>query len=187
MPKILTVAYADPPYVGQAEKHYGAQPDFAGEIDHADLIDNLEARYPDGWALSASSSSLRGLLPLCPPEVRVMPWIKGFAAYKRNVRVAYSWEPLIVKLPQRAEGAAVGRDFTISEVLGENITMKRGLVGAKPDRFCYWLFCTLGLRPHDNFHDLFPGTGAVTAAWMNWRRMGGPHFRQTFTVSNEWV
>lgn len=29
----MRVAYADPPYIGQAMKHYGAQPN-AAEVDH---------------------------------------------------------------------------------------------------------------------------------------------------------
>jgi hypothetical protein len=42
--------------------------------------------------------------------------------------------------------------------------MKRGLSGAKPERFCFWLFNCMGLRPCDELDDLFPGSRAV-AAW----------------------
>jgi hypothetical protein len=30
----VKIAYADPPYPGQAKKHYGDHPDYAGEVDH---------------------------------------------------------------------------------------------------------------------------------------------------------
>ncbi len=158
----LRMAYADPPYPGQALKHYGDHPDYAGEVDHAQLIDRLVADYPDGWALSTSSPALRDVLPLCPEDVRVMAWVKPFAAFKRNVRVAYAWEPVIVKAAERLEGASPTRDF-----VAEPITMRRGLTGAKPDAFCLWLFRAMGLRPGtgDVLCDLFPGSGAVAQAW----------------------
>ncbi len=67
----MRFSYADPPYLGQAAKHYADQPDYAGEVDHAELIERLCRDYPDGWALSCSSPSLKVLLPLCPDDVRV--------------------------------------------------------------------------------------------------------------------
>src|SRR4051812_47065211 len=160
---VLHMAYADPPYPGQSLKHYGDHPDYAGEVDHAELVQRLEIDYPDGWALSTSSPALREVLNLCPHDVRVMAWVKPFAAFKRNVRVAYAWEPVIVKPAERLEGAKPTRDF-----VAEPITMKRGLAGAKPERFCYWLFEAMGLRPEDHLDDLFPGSGAVSAAWEKW-------------------
>jgi hypothetical protein len=66
----MRVAYADPPYPGQALRHYGKTGDpFEGEIaeiDHAELIERLEAEFPDGWALSTSVPALGDLLALCP-------------------------------------------------------------------------------------------------------------------------
>lgn len=49
-----------------------------------------------------------------------------------------------------------------------NITLKRGLTGAKPREFCRWLFAMLNIQPGDEFIDMFPGTGAVTAAFNEW-------------------
>jgi hypothetical protein len=166
------MAYADPPYVGQSKKHYGDHPDYGGEVDHAALINRLLGDYPDGWALSCSSPSLphiTGLLEVgglraLYGDYRVMAWVKPFAAFKRNVRVAYAWEPVIVKPAERLEGATPTRDF-----IAEGITMKRGLTGAKPDRFCFWLFEAMGLRRDDELVDLFPGSGAVARAWDTWR------------------
>lgn len=68
MTERLRVAYLDPPYIGQAKKRYKDHPDYAGEVDHKELIDRVVEEFPDGWALSASSPSLRQVLPLCPPK-----------------------------------------------------------------------------------------------------------------------
>lgn len=45
------------------------------------------------------------------------------------------------------------------------ITVRRGFTGAKPKKVCHWLFEIIGARSYDNLGDLFPGTGAITAAW----------------------
>jgi hypothetical protein len=45
------------------------------------------------------------------------------------------------------------------------------MIGRKPIAFCAWLFDALSLTPgRDTLQDLFPGSGAVSAAW---RAMGG--------------
>lgn len=179
--RALRMAYADPPYVGQSKRHYGDHPDYAGEVNHGELLDRLLGEYPDGWALSLSTPSLfyvqsllaeRGLLPMDPEtfkarDYRVMAWVKPFAAFKRNVRVAYTWEPVIVKEADRLPGATPTRDH-----VAECITMQRGLTGAKPEGFCFWLFEAMGLRRGDELHDLFPGSGAVARAWDAWSAQG---------------
>lgn len=182
MAEALTFAYADPPYVGQSKRHYRDHPDFAGEVDHAALIPTLDTY--DCWALSASVPSLRQLLPLCPDDVRILTWVKPFAAYKRNIRVAYAWEPVIVRMPPRRDGSHVGRDFGVDEVVSESITMGRGLSGAKPERFCWWLFSVMGLCAGDRLVDLYPGSGAVTAAWDSWQAAGCPRLKQQIKTTN---
>ncbi len=66
------LAYADPPYPGTSLKYYGDQPDYAGEVDHAELVSRLQGY--DGWALSTSVRALRESPPavvgLCPAESR---------------------------------------------------------------------------------------------------------------------
>lgn len=169
--RTLHMAYADPPYVGQSLKHYGDHPDYAGEVDHGELLDTLLIQYPDGWALSLSTPSLPMICALLEKaglnalngDYRIMAWVKPFAAFKRNVRVAYTWEPIIVKPAERLDGAIPTRDHVSCP-----ITMKRGLTGAKPDAFCFWLFEAMGLRRCDQLDDLFPGSGAVTDAWQRW-------------------
>lgn len=170
----ITVAYADPPYLGQGRKHYGRHHEEAAVWDapeaHRDLIERLVAEYPDGWAMSCSSPSLRTLLPMCPEDVRVGAWVKPFHAFKKGVRPAYAWEPVIytggrnAKHPPPEKG---GKATTPRDWVSANIMLRRGLTGAKPEPFCMWLFDLLNLRPGDQLDDLFPGTGAIADAWAN--------------------
>lgn len=155
----MRFAYADPPYLGCGKLYVKNHPEALTWDDpatHAQLIGRLCGDYPDGWAMSASTPSLRTILPLCPEGVRVAAWVKPFAAYKRNVRVAYTWEPVLFyggRISSK-DGATVNRDH-----LAESITLKKGLTGAKPERFCRWVLDLLGWKPGDQIDDLFPGTG----------------------------
>jgi hypothetical protein len=154
----MRFAYADPPYLGCGKLYAKHHPDalvWDDPATHAELIGRLCAHYPDGWAMSASSPSLRTLLPLCPPDVRIGAWVKPFAAFKANVRNAYTWEPLIVRGGRAStkDGAPVTRDH-----VAEPITMQRGLTGAKPSRFLRWMLDQLGYVDGDQVDDLFPGT-----------------------------
>ena len=126
----MRIAYADPPYLGCGAKHYGDRHESAADWDsldtHRQLIDRLVAEYPDGWAMSLHSPSLRELLPLCPEDVRVMAWVKPFAVFKKNVTVAYAWEPVIVR-----GGRKRPTDMpTVRDWVSANITLKRGCPGA---------------------------------------------------------
>jgi len=156
----MKVAYADPPYIGQAKRYPEKQ-----EVDHKELMYQLEAF--DGWALSASSPSLKIILPICSDKVRVAAWVKPFCIFKPNVNPAYAWEPILF-VPAR-DGDRTKP--TIRDWVSANITLKKGVVGAKPTKFCYWLFDLLGLEPEDEFYDLFPGTGIVTKCWSSWCEM----------------
>lgn len=164
----MKAAYADPPYLGCGTKHYGDRHDDAAEYDdpqaHHRLIDRLCAEF-DCWALSLHEPSLRQILNFCPEDVRVGAWVKPFAAFKANVTRAWTWEPVIFRFSRpRTREQDTWRDF-----VSEPITMRRGFPGAKPDRFCFWIFEGLNLQPGDEFHDLFPGSCAVTEAWQKWQ------------------
>lgn len=161
----MRFAYADPPYPGQSAKHYADHPDYAGEVDHAALIFRLVDEYPDGWVLHTSSTALKDVLALCPDDVRVMAWVKPFCSFKANVNPAYAWEPVIV----RGGRKRTRQQATVRDWCAENITLKRGLVGAKPQAVCFWLFAVLNAQPDDQMDDLFPGSGAVTRAWQQWQ------------------
>jgi len=155
----MRLAYADPPYLGQARKHYGPE---AREVDHALLIAHLLEF--DGWALSLSSPSISKIAPLLPEGVRWGAWVKPFASFKPGVNPAYAWEPVVFK-PARTLGEDVD---TARDWVRANITLRRGVSGAKPVAFCRWLFAMLGAERTDQFHDLFPGSGAVNDAWIAW-------------------
>ncbi len=163
----MKAAYADPPYLGCGKlykKHHTDSAIWDIPETHAKLAERMETEY-DAWALSCSTPSLQTLLPLMPKGVRVAAWVKPFAVFKPNVGVAYAWEPVIFK-----EGRKRGREKPTSrDWVSANITLKKGLCGAKPLQFCEWLFDLLALEPDDEFHDLFPGTGIVTDAWEFWK------------------
>lgn len=168
----MKFAYADPPYIGQAKRHYSHDPACA-EVDHADLIARLVRDYPDGWVLSCSSPSLEEILGLCrlivgPNKVRVGSWCKNFGAFKRGVRPAYMWEPLIFtggRNPSNGHKHAPpeknGKQNTPKDFIVEPITLKKGLVGAKPEKVCRWILDLLNAQAGDTVDDLFPGTGVM--------------------------
>jgi len=191
----LRCAYADPPYPGQALRHYGKNGGpYSGEVaevDHAQLIQDLERDFPDGWALSTSVPALGELLNMCPkPEasrkrtwngragvklgtgVRVAAWLRSAGSPFPPSRVMWTWEPVIVRIPhwrQRHPHDFVRDSLVASQphgFLGNTIT------GQKPVVFCHWIFDLLGLGPDDELVDLFPGSGAVGHAWDSWRRQG---------------
>lgn len=167
----VVAAYADPPYLGCARRHYGDHPDHAvyDTVEgHAALIGRLAAEY-QRWALSCTSGNLRALLPFCPDDVRVMAWVKPFASFKKGVNPAYTWEPVIVRAPMLACGPGVP---TTRDYIEASITLQRGVSGAKPEEFCRWLFTVLGLQSGDRLDDLFPGSGAVTRAWRTYQAQG---------------
>jgi hypothetical protein len=134
------------------------------------LIERLCDDYPDGWALSLHSPSLKVVLAMCPDDVRISAWCKSFGVYKPNVNPAYVWEPVI----WRGGRKYTRDDATVRDFIVEPITLQRGLTGAKPREVCRWIFALLNAQPGDELHDLFPGTGAVGAAWAEWTNDRSP-------------
>ena len=177
MTNVSRFAYADPPYIGQARKHY-SHDERCAEVDHVALIRGLT--HYDGWALSLSSPSLEEIMHICRREVgqdvvRVGGWLKPFASFKPGVNPGYTWEPVVfVPGPRkRPRTEPTTRDWVEAEdidAVKANITLKRGLAGAKPESFCRWLPDLLGMTPADSFDDLFPGTGVVTRVWEQWKQ-----------------
>lgn len=164
----MKIGYADPPYIGCAHL-YKDHPDYAGEVDHGSLFDRLQSEF-DGWILhaSATAQSMAILAPLVEKTgARWCSWVKGFAAFKRNVPVAYAWEPVIIKAARKP---VVSKRLVLRDWIECPITMKRGLTGAKPEAVCHWAFELAAAHPSDDLRDLFPGTGAVSMAWEVWRK-----------------
>jgi len=145
----------------------------AEEVDYVKLIDRLWAEF-DGWAVSLHAPALRDILPRVDPKVRIGAWCKPWTRFKRNIRVQYAWEPVLFWTPRNAppkRGEKWGEDAAVRDWCAVNASMKTVLVngkkfkGVKPPDFCRWVFALLGAKPSDEFHDLFPGSGAVGEAW----------------------
>ena len=167
----MRFAYADPPYLGQCGKHYKHALHKVGLCwdnlwTHEQLIKQLTAQYPDGWALSCSTPSLRDLLPLTPPGTRVAAWVKPYAVFKPFVRPCYAWEPVLFTGGRKtgfAQPEHGGGQVTPKDYLSVRVTDRRGLAGAKPPEFCRWVLDLLGYLEGDELVDLFPGTGIMAA------------------------
>ena len=170
----MRFAYADPPYLGCCALYAHHHPDnrcWDVVATHEALVARLVEEYPDGWAMSASSVTLHTLLRVCPKDVRIAAWCKSFCAFKKGVRPAYAWEPVIFwhgrnpnaghPHPPPPKG---GKQTTPKDFIVEPITLRKGLTGAKPAKVCDWILDLLGFRPGDECADLFPGTGAMGAA-----------------------
>lgn len=166
----MRFAYADPPYPGQAKRLYGEHADYAGEVNHQDLVGRLVSEYPDGWALSTGAKWLREVLLLCPDDVRVLSWVKTDAP-PFTLRVQYTWEPVILYGGRAYEGGPrTVRDSLVAPSAG---AMGAGVhrdgpghvIGRKPPRFCRWVFEVLGAESGDTLDDLYPGSGAVGREW----------------------
>ena len=155
----MRVAYADPPYIGQAKRYPEKQ-----EVNQQELINKLVSEY-DCWALSASSSSIFQISPMMPQGVRIAAWVKPFCIFKPNVNPAYAWEPVFFYGARKRDR----KSPTVRDWVSANITLKKGIVGAKPETFCYWLFNLLGLLPEDTLDDLYPGTGIVSRCWIEYK------------------
>jgi hypothetical protein len=157
-------AYADPPYLGRAEYYRAHHPNamiWDKPDTHQALIGRLQAEYPDGWALSLSERSLRTILPMC-----------------KAVPVRKHFEPVIFCGGRDyADTGNRTADFIVTKQeplpAGQpRYAMQKGelrsgqtFVGRKPAAFAHWILDLLGWLPGDTIDDLFPGSGAVTAAW----------------------
>lgn len=167
----MRIAYADPPYLGCCSR-YGHEHGDDGRywdspLTHAALLTRLMVEFPDGWALSLSVPSLKTILGFCPSDVRIAAWVKPFAVFKPNVNPAYAWEPVIWR------GGRTDRsreELTVRDWVSCEITLQKGLTGAKPEGFCWWLFDLLGLQSTDELVDLFPGSGIVSETWHRFQR-----------------
>jgi len=140
----MRFAYADPPYLGCGRlyaAHHAEALAWDDPETHRRLFQRLQDEFPEGWAVSCHTPSLRVLLPMTPPDTRIGAWVKPFAVFKPNVPVAYAWEPVLFRGGRRR-----GRDEpTVRDWHSENIAMKKGLPGAKPPKFPMWVADLLGV------------------------------------------
>ena len=158
-------AYADPPYPGKSRRYYGDHPDFAGEVDHGELLSRV-ATY-DGWALSTSAAALPAVLAQAVAQdlpVRVASWMRGARPHATARYPVNAWEPVIyVPLPSRSPGAR--RVDALQHGVSPMSTLPSRVTGAKPAAFCRWIFDLVGATADDELCDLFPGSGIVSATW----------------------
>jgi hypothetical protein len=159
----LRLAYADPPYPGNAWLYRG-HIDYAGEVDHAALIERLMGY--DGWALSTSAKALPAVLRLCPAGVRVAAWHRG-PRPTPSWHPLNAWEPVIYQPARPVDTAHAAGRRVDSLICGVTpVTTRPGrVIGAKPAPFCRWVFDLVGAAAGDSLDDLFPGSGAVGRAW----------------------
>lgn len=160
---VMRFAYADPPYYLQGKRLYGQHHEDAAVWDtkeaHIELVARLCDEYPDGWALSCNPADLRWLYSETPEKTRVCVYAKTFHQIRNKVSVQYAWEPLLLfgGRPQ-VEQRVMCRDWAPIAA----IPKVRGLVGAKPVKFCEWVLDLLNFDPRqDEIDDLFPGTGVM--------------------------
>lgn len=182
----LRFAYADPPYLGccRLYDHFHGDDGLCWDepCTHKILVERLCDEYPDGWAMSASMPSLHQLLPMVPSDTRISPWCKSFSAFKKGVRPAYAWEPVLWRggrnpnhghphaPPEKGGKQTTPKDFHWVDApwsewhnggLLAPITLKKGLTGAKPESFCAWVLDLLNAQIGDTVDDLFPGSGVM--------------------------
>lgn len=160
----IKCAYADPPYLGCGrlyKKFHENAKAWDDPRTHAELIERLCDEYTDGWAMSLTSTSLKTILAMCPDDVRIGAWVKPFCSFKPGVGVAYAWEPVIFRGGRKRNR----KQDTVRDFVQVNITLQKGLPGAKPKQFCYWVFDLLNLKNGDTLVDIFPGTGIVSKSF----------------------
>lgn len=177
----MRLAIADPPYPpmfgerrdrpdgplrltrrSRAVRWYGDMHPDAAEFDelttHRDLLERLVDDY-DGWALATTPDGLQAYFPL-PVSARIMVWHRP-RSMPGGHRIVSRWEPVIVSPPEDRRARTLDR---VSDVLTAN-PPAGGFVGAKPPVWTRWVLDALGYDPaHDTLVDLFPGSGAVSAA-----------------------
>lgn len=181
----MRFAYADPPYLGRGEYYRAFHDDAMSWNDpetHRKLIERLQAEFPDGWVMSLSERSLRTILPMCPPAARVGAWVTDRPRFAgKAVPVRKHFEPVIF-MGGRSYGDTGNRtaDYIITKqqplpagqpryaMVKQDIRAGKTFLGRKPQAFALWVFELLGLRPADEFVDLFPGSGAVADAYQAW-------------------
>lgn len=154
----MRFAYADPPYFGRCASYDHEHGDGGCWDDiatHAALIVRLADEYPDGWAFSCSTPSLRHLLPGCPDKVRVCAWVKTYCTFRPGVNPAYAWEPVLL-----LGGRKRDREHeTVRDWYSSPTGQRLGIFGGKPASFAAWVSALLGATNDDRIEDLFSGSG----------------------------
>lgn len=171
----MRFCYADPPYLGNGHRYTHAESkSWDDKNTHVELVQTLSREFPDGFAISMSVPSLI-IYQAAAPTTRICAWSKPFAIFKPNVGLAYTWEPVLVYGGRKR----TRQEPTCRDHLSENITLKKGLCGAKPLRFNQWVLGLLNWQPSDELIDMFPGTGGMQEAIkLGTQDLGGPRKKE---------
>jgi hypothetical protein len=163
------LAYADPPYPGLSRRYYGDHPDYAGEVDHRELLSRLQ-RY-DGWALSTSAAALPRICAQAEElgirGIRVAAWVRGSRPHP-HAGILNAWEPVVYRPAPR--GARI-LTHAIQDVLEtarprRRPTLPGNVVGMKRPEYLAWVFELMGAAQGDTLEDLYPGSGIVGRTWL---------------------
>ena len=135
------------------------------EIDHRVLCSKLVVEY-DGFALSCHTPSLGYLLKLLPTETRVLAWVKPFAAYRKNIRPQFAWEPVLLygsrSLPSGSFQTHRDWFYGMPPIFNGHRADVTNIKGTKSEDFCIWILNCLGFSPsEDTMDDLYPGSGVM--------------------------
>lgn len=155
--------YHDDGVRSRGERQADHHPD-AGEWDdparHRQLLEDLCAQY-SGWAIATMMDGLDHYRPL-PIPARVMVWHKT-TAHPSPHRIANTLEAVILYPPEGRRHKPPGA-LQVPDIIRAP-ALQTGFPGAKPAVWTRWVLDALGYDPdQDELHDLFPGSGAVTAA-----------------------
>lgn len=139
----------------------------AGEWDdparHHELLEHLVATY-DGWAIATTPDGLEAYRPW-PLDCNVLAWVKP-NSIPGGHRLRASWEAVLVSIPK--DRRARRRGFESLQQISDVLTCPppaAGFAGAKPEQWTRWVLDVLGYdSATDTVDDLFPGSGAVSAA-----------------------
>lgn len=157
----MKFAYADPPYYGQGKKLYGSlHPEahlWDNKQNHINLINQMDNDF-NGWAMSCNPADLHWILN-GRSDIRVCAWTKTFHQIRPLASVQYAWEPVLICNPRKVKN----RKPMVRDWMSCARSMRKGLVGAKPDTFNVWILDLLGFDPkQDTITELFPGTNGMS-------------------------
>lgn len=178
----MRLAIADPPYLGRADRWYGAgrgsgrvitsggrpgrKPDFHADAARWDRLDShrllmvdLNADY-DGWAIAGTADSGAKLMQYAPDGVRMAVWVRS-NAMPAGARVINTYETVVFQVPASRRNRVKGQSVRDALIAPHRVG---GFLGSKPQEWTDWVLSLMGYEPGDEVVDLFPGSGAVTAA-----------------------
>lgn len=166
----MKFAYADPPYYGQGKKLYGDLHPEAYIYDtqqaHLNLIMQMDANF-DGWAMSCNPADLHWILD-GRSDIRVCAWVKTFHQIRPLASIQYAWEPVLICNPRKVKN----RKPMVRDWMACARSMKKGLIGAKPDAFNVWVLDLLGFDPEqDSITELFIGTNGMGRILQTYERL----------------